>query len=557
MLGLVELHLIGFASAFLLSIGIGWWTLQNKDKQAAEILVVLAVITAGWNLTILIAIPISNPQILRTLYYVSNIFIASVTFSWFYFGLSYAGYNHILGRRPVKILLIGVGSFMVLTLSLPPFTTFTYSEFAIAYEPFALVYDPNNSLMTSINRWIGILFAGVGSFAVVYRVVDAGYARSWQVFAIIGTTLFSLLFEVMGERVVPYDHISYSSLYVTMSLFIYVIALYRYDLFGYTPVVKDDIIESVSDPVLAINPDDRIVNYNDAARHVISDEISFGSDSKVVLPEELYEAYNVHDIDIYSDGPIELKKNGQSRHYDINMAPLEGVSGQQGIALTLRDITDLRARTKDLERQTKQLNNFASIVSHDLRNPLQVATGYAQQLLAEQENGHAENIVDALDRMNTIIEDALLMAREGSALENPESQRLEPIIESAWDMAKREDASLNNQIPPEYEITTDGQRLQTLFENLFRNSMDHGGPAVTVTVKLREHGNGFIVADDGPGIGDEMKEKVLEQGVSTSDSGTGFGLAIVESISQAHGWEVEITGSESGGARFDFVFNSD
>jgi signal transduction histidine kinase len=114
-------------------------------------------------------------------------------------------------------------------------------------------------------------------------------------------------------------------------------------------------------------------------------------------------------------------------------------------------------------------------------------------------------------------------------------------------------------------VDGDESRLQRLFENLFRNSVEHGStgnrrrsagdcvehadPSITVT----ETGTGFAVADDGPGIPVAERERVFDPGVTGSDDGTGFGLYIVRTIAEAHGWTVAITEGERGGARFEFT----
>jgi len=74
----------------------------------------------------------------------------------------------------------------------------------------------------------------------------------------------------------------------------------------------------------------------------------------------------------------------------------------------------------------------------------------------------------------------------------------------------------------------------------------------TVTVEVGSTDDGFYIADDGPGIPESEREAVFEHGYSGSD-GTGFGLAIVESVAEAHGWTIRLTESRSGGARFEFV----
>ena len=100
-------------------------------------------------------------------------------------------------------------------------------------------------------------------------------------------------------------------------------------------------------------------------------------------------------------------------------------------------------------------------------------------------------------------------------------------------------------------FTADETRLQRLFENLFRNALDHGGPDVTVTVGVLPDRSGFYVSDDGPGIPEDERESVLEPGYTTHEEGTGFGLAIVSEVVTAHGWEIQVTESDAGGARFE------
>ncbi|MFB6271074.1 MAG: sensor histidine kinase, partial [Halobacterium sp.] len=81
---------------------------------------------------------------------------------------------------------------------------------------------------------------------------------------------------------------------------------------------------------------------------------------------------------------------------------------------------------------------------------------------------------------------------------------------------------------------------------------DVPGRAASVTVTVGDAGSdGFYVADDGPGIPESERDAVFEGGYTTAEDGTGFGLAIVEDIVEAHGWTVDVTASEDGGARFD------
>ncbi|MFB6130585.1 MAG: sensor histidine kinase [Salinigranum sp.] len=88
-------------------------------------------------------------------------------------------------------------------------------------------------------------------------------------------------------------------------------------------------------------------------------------------------------------------------------------------------------------------------------------------------------------------------------------------------------------------------------ENLFRNAVEHGPPGVTVRVGALDDEPGFYVADDGPGISRDERERVFERGYTTADSGTGYGLSIVSEIANAHEWSLSVSESDADGARFE------
>lgn len=221
--------------------------------------------------------------------------------------------------------------------------------------------------------------------------------------------------------------------------------------------------------------------------------------------------------------------------------------GVMGVA---RDVTERRERERELERKNERLEQFASIVSHDLRNPLMTAEGYLE---LARENGRAEDfdrVEESLDRMNRIIDDVLWLAREGTELGETELIALYDQVMTAWRIVTGDHSEATLQVPDEEMglLRADETRFGQLLENLFRNAIDHGGPDVVVRVHRTE--NGFVVADDGPGIPVDDREAVFERGYSTSSDGTGFGLAIVEEIVDAHGWDVTVRDNDLGGAAF-------
>jgi PAS domain S-box-containing protein len=216
---------------------------------------------------------------------------------------------------------------------------------------------------------------------------------------------------------------------------------------------------------------------------------------------------------------------------------------------------ELRSYADELERQNDRLEEFASVVSHDLRGPLNVACGRVN-LAREQheETDHLDTAVDALDRMDTIIEHTLALARQGQAVGETEAVDLQAMADQSWDVLDTAGATLD--VSGDQRLRADPDRFRQLLENLFRNALDHGGEDVTVSVGPLDgegESGGFYVEDDGPGIPESERESVLDVGYTTAEDGTGFGLAIAKEIVDAHQADISVGESAAGGARFEIV----
>ncbi|MFB6253992.1 MAG: ATP-binding protein [Halobacteriaceae archaeon] len=209
----------------------------------------------------------------------------------------------------------------------------------------------------------------------------------------------------------------------------------------------------------------------------------------------------------------------------------------------------LQEREQEVKRERDRLENFASLVSHDLRNPLNVAEGRLTLATEECDSEHLEEVDKALDRMNELIDDLLTLALQGESVTETEAVYLPTLIEECEKTVESTTKSVH--IETNLTVRADRSRLAELFENLFRNAAEHGGNNVEIVVGDLEDRHGFFIADNGPGIPSGERDQVFESGYSSKDNGTGFGLAIVKEIVDAHGWEISVTESEEGGAKFD------
>lgn len=230
----------------------------------------------------------------------------------------------------------------------------------------------------------------------------------------------------------------------------------------------------------------------------------------------------------------------------LRAVPRKDAAGE--VVGTMAMYIDITER-EEVKRANERLEEFASIVSHDLRNPLNVAEGRLELAREDCESPHLEAVERAHDRMNALIEDLLTLAREGEAITETKAVDLAAVVAECWETVDTAEASLN--LETDQTIVADEPRLKQLFENLIRNAVEHGGSAVTITVGGLE--DGFYIEDTGPGIPDDNSETVFEAGYSTNTEGTGFGLSIVQQIVEAHDWNIRVTSRSEGGARFEIT----
>jgi signal transduction histidine kinase len=235
---------------------------------------------------------------------------------------------------------------------------------------------------------------------------------------------------------------------------------------------------------------------------------------------------------------------------EISLGPIEH-DGELYVVATISDITARKQREQELRRQNQRLEEFTSVVSHDLRNPLSVIAGRLELVQRECDNEHLEAIEESVERMDVLIENLRRFAREGEVVERVEPIDLSSFAEECWQHIATADATLVTETDD--RVRADRGRLQQLLENLMRNAVEHGGEDVTMTVGTTDDVDGFYVEDDGPGIPVDSRAQVFQWGRSTSEENTGIGLAIVDQIAEAHGWQIHLAERPSGGTRFEIT----
>ncbi|WP_440991214.1 histidine kinase N-terminal 7TM domain-containing protein [Haloarchaeobius baliensis] len=497
--------------------------------------------------------------------------------SWFVFASLYTGREHWLTRHSVGLLTAGAVFGTVLTLS-DPLHGRVLADTAVRSAGSDRVLD----YRLALGAWYaGVYTWTVSSVAIwlLFRkfLTSRNVYRKIAFFHVVGGTILSAATFVssIGLSPLPYLVLGPAAFALVIVVVAPTVVSSRYlrlipieRLFGVlgerfrnlSPMARDTIIETMGNGILVLDHDNRIVDLNPMGRRMIG-----ATDSRVVgrpLTDALPESAILTDDTSFFDPAVTDAEfqgvwvetdDGTQRCFDVSITGLGPPDEPAGRVALISDVTDrerrkqmLGRRTDELERQNEQLDQFAGVVSHDLRNPLNVARGYLGTV--DGNEAAVAEVDQSLARMEAIIDDVLTLAREGRSLGETEAVDLESLAREAWGNVATGDAEL--VVDGSASFAADPDRLLSLFENLFRNARDHAGPGVTVTVDTTE--TGFSVADDGPGIPAELRDEVFEFGYTTADCGTGFGLAIVTQVADAHGWDSDVAESEAGGARFVF-----
>lgn len=457
--------------------------------------------------------------------------------------LAYVGKDRWLTRRTVTLLSVVPIAFILLTLVNPANVMIVDPKLIPAQGILAFEHE-FPPLFTVYLAWL------FGAVLVAISVIAWGLLtdRVPTTPALIGIValLFPLIAGVLkAAGIYPPggDGINISPAASAVGISAFAFALIQYRVFELIPVGRDRAIETMTDGYLLAGPNKRILDTNPAAAELLT-----GDASTNLRDRHVSEAIPISgELDETTPGEFETG----DRVVELRRSEVTRQNQNASEVLLLRDVTEYRQRERELERTNERLNQFARVVSHDLRNPLSVAKGNLALAREEHDSEQLATASNALDRMDTLMKNMLRLAQEGEPISDPERVTLSSVATNSWTVVDSNDAELI--VESDITLMADRTRLQQLLENLLRNAVEHGDSGVTIRVGSLPDAAGFYVADDGPGIPKEKREDVFEWGYSTGGSGTGLGLAIVEEIADAHRWDINVTGSEDQGARFEIT----
>jgi signal transduction histidine kinase len=532
--------LIGIISFAGVSV-IAWW---NRHKPGVIYFLCYTASYAVVMTTDVVEFSTSNPAIIDFTQKFSGGFGPVLPIMWFLFVVGYLGYNSAVPKIARVGTLGGALALPVLFVVFPgpfiePGTKMTLGT---------VIADSSFGPATQV---IGLL-SFTATIAGILLLLQSSVVSNDIPTNAAALLILGILFPVFGgllelSELIP-QQLPISRMMGVLTALLFGLFFRVDNLFSVLPATRRTGLRTAFEDLhvgVIVAENGTVVLCNDTASEYLD------IDREEVLGQPIEEALGVFREAVTGETPLTVERDGVA--YEVTRSAV-GVGGHTYL---IQDVT-MRQERLELQRKNERLDQFASVVSHDLRNPLNAVQLRLDFL--DQDDEHVQEMEQSLDRMEAMIEDLLQLSRAGGTIEDPQQVSLTEIARESWETATTDGAELAMQVPEDATLSADADRLQHVFENLFRNAVDHNDIPLTVRVGLLDapekptddgQHSGFFIEDDGNGIPEDEYDDIFSHGYTTNSNGTGFGLSIVEDVVEAHDWTISIAESHEGGARFE------
>jgi PAS domain S-box-containing protein len=326
------------------------------------------------------------------------------------------------------------------------------------------------------------------------------------------------------------------------------------EVVGHPPM---QLVDRITDALMAFDRKWRFTYVNEAAEEM------FDESADELLEERIWDLYPGATETAFYDHYQEALAEGEPRTIEQYFEPWDRwyrehiYPSESGLSVVTHDITDSKHSQQQVERAQLHLSEFTDEAGPTLRETLDSLRESLEAVRRGETDDLPRSAFTEFNRAETLASYLLTLAECTDAEVDSHWIDLPSMVHDCWENIDPRNAVLC--IDMGQSIRADRTQLRRLLEILLHNAVDHGsttdgqngraGPdPVRVTAGTTD--DGFYIADDGPGIPAGDREKVFEPGYSTAADGNGFGLCVVQQVANVHGWDVRVTESEDGGARF-------
>jgi signal transduction histidine kinase len=460
------------------------------------------------------------------------VFGFGTVFAWLYFCSAYTGREY---HRRRKYLGVGAGLYLGVTaIKLTNPWHHLYFESSFATSPF-----PHLVIQQQWFHWVvtGLSYslAAVGLFMLFEMFRDADFPTR-SLAGLTGLTALPVALDIVGFSSDALVGIIYAPLGV--AAFAIGVLFVCEERFMAVQLTGD-----VDDPIVLLDTDDRITDYNGQARQLFPD-----IDDAVGRPVSTLPQLE-HALDS-ERGVLEVEIDGERRYFLVSNSAFDIGRTDIGAVLLFSEVTRLERQRRELVRHNEQLESFATGIRHELRNKLQIVGGHVDAAGSAMEDGDVTTARQSIntasetaDRMERTVDDLSTLAQYGQTVQDRKTVEFGPTARRAWELTGTVDLSLS--LDGEGTIMADPGRLEELFENAFTFAVHND--ADTVTLELLA--DGFAFVDDGTRPPDDKLDELFDHGAAVPSAEAGMAMPNVRTLARVHDWTVEVDEDYRDGVR--------
>jgi signal transduction histidine kinase len=504
---------------------------QVEKPDVRRGLVWLLLTSGGWALFKLAFLLVSGPRLVEEVLYTVGLAVGFGTvWAWLYFCSAYTGRTY--HRRPrFRQLAGGIFTAVVIAKFTNPIHEqyFSLAESTTPFTYLAVNHGPIHWVATGLSYTL----AAVGLFMLYELYIESGY----------DTRPLAALSVLLGLPVVldllalwtPLIEIIYAPLGVA-AFTVGVLFVFERRFLAVQEAGEDD------GPAVFLDSNGRVQDYTPAAKRAFPELTDgLGRPLDEVAPE-------LEGISEDSEQLVESERDSGVRYYMTATSDIElGEVGGQMVVLS--DVTAAERRRRELARHNEQLEEFASALTHELRNVIQIIDSRlavaSVRMDAENEPVAHESVERAgemTDRMSGLVDDFRSLARYGQTVEQLRPVEFAPAVRDAWALAETDGLALT--VEGEATIDADPGRLRQLLVNAFEFARHNGASAV----RAEPLAEGFAITEDGDSpTGDTSRYFAFGEAVPDAESG--MKLPNVRAFARVHGWTVDVDTDYDRGTR--------
>lgn len=322
-----------------------------------------------------------------------------------------------------------------------------------------------------------------------------------------------------------------------------------------------EILANINSGLMLVNASGQIRSFNQAAEEITGFMFAdvFGRDVLKLFP--CFDLFSGDQFNLVTRGEASFHRNNHhSRTLGYTTTQvMDADSRSLGLLVVFQDLTESLEIDQRLRRADQQavVGRLASGMAHEIRNPLAAISGSVQLLLEGDEVRGDDRrlmqiVVSEADRLSQLLTDFLSFAKPAK----PELENIDVSIlfDQVIDMLETDHRFAGIEIIREYSpesfVLADRKQLRQILLDLTINASEAMKGHGTVIIGFGVETSSFYVEDSGPGIAAEIAPRLFEPFFTTKESGTGLGLATVQTIVEAHSGFVDVVSGRHGGAKF-------